>query len=611
MAKLRETFAPMPVTERGSGILIAGDSKTNYIAYANGRSVILRSLVNPLELDVYGEHGYNVTVVRFSPNGEWVASGDVSGNVRIWARGNEHVLRFEIKALSGRIDDIQWSADGQRIAVCGDGKGKTFVRAFMWDSGSNVGEFDGHSKRVLSCSFKPTRPFRIVSGGEDFLVNFYEGPPFRYKTAYRDHSNFVNCVRYSPDGTKFITVGSDKKGFIYDGKAGEKLGELSGDGAHAGSIYAASWSPDSKQVLTVSADKTAKLWNVSESGSTSLNSTFSLENNGGVRDMQVGCLWLSDYLISVSLGGKLSYLSQANISLPQKVISGHQKAITAITLAKSDGNTEIISSSWDAVIVRWSIGTGYLGRLELGDVIPSVKGLAVAGNRIFLHGLDKKLWTASLSGGTLGELVSLDLGAQPVSLHAINASQGEIALVVTDNELFILEGSKILSKTQTDYTAKAGALSSNGSEAVIGGEDGKVRIYSIEGDTLVEQKVLEKHRGAITVVQFSPDDSMVASGDQNREAVVWSRESGDWQVKVKNMLYHTSRITTLAWSPDNLKVASGSVDQYVYIYDVTQAASTRTLIKGAHLGGVQALAFVDSQTLVTGGDDASVRVWDV
>ena len=64
----------------------------------------------------------------------------------------------------------------------------------------------------------------------------------------RDHSNFVNCVRFSPDGSKFITVSSDRKGIIYDGKTGNKLGELSAEDGHKGSIYAVSWSPDSKQV---------------------------------------------------------------------------------------------------------------------------------------------------------------------------------------------------------------------------------------------------------------------------------------------------------------------------------------------------------------------------
>lgn len=64
----------------------------------------------------------------------------------------------------------------------------------------------------------------------------------------RDHSNFVNCVRYSPDGSKFITVSSDKKGLIFDGKTAEKIGELSSEDGHKGSIYALSWSPDGKQV---------------------------------------------------------------------------------------------------------------------------------------------------------------------------------------------------------------------------------------------------------------------------------------------------------------------------------------------------------------------------
>lgn len=134
MAQLAQTFASSPGTERGRGILVAGDLKTSSIIYCNGRSVILRSLKDPSQVEVYGEHGYPVTVARFSPNGEWIASGDVSGTVRVWARNNaDRTLRFEIRALSGSIDDLDWSPDGQRIVVCGDGKGSTFVKAFLYD----------------------------------------------------------------------------------------------------------------------------------------------------------------------------------------------------------------------------------------------------------------------------------------------------------------------------------------------------------------------------------------------------------------------------------------------------------------------------------------------
>ncbi|KAE9611728.1 putative transcription factor WD40-like family [Lupinus albus] len=185
MATLSETYACVPTTERGRGILISGDPKSNNILYCTARSVIIRNLDNPLQVSVYGEHAYPVTVARYSPNAEWIASADVSGTVRIWGTHNDYVLKNEFRVLSGRIDDLQWSQDGLRIVACGDGKGKSFVRAFMWDSGSTVGDFDGHSRRVLSCAFKPTRPFRIVSCGEDFLANFYEGPPFKFNMSIR------------------------------------------------------------------------------------------------------------------------------------------------------------------------------------------------------------------------------------------------------------------------------------------------------------------------------------------------------------------------------------------------------------------------------------------
>ena len=82
------------------------------------------SRLNP---QVYSEHGYQATVARFHPNGEWVASADVAGHVRVWAShtlGCEPVLKIEHHPLSGAVDDMQWSSDGQRIMLCGEGRGE-------------------------------------------------------------------------------------------------------------------------------------------------------------------------------------------------------------------------------------------------------------------------------------------------------------------------------------------------------------------------------------------------------------------------------------------------------------------------------------------------------
>ncbi|XP_057531151.1 actin-interacting protein 1-1-like [Amaranthus tricolor] len=603
--KLSETYACVPSTERGRGILISGDPKTNNILYCNGRSVIIRNLDNPQKVEVYGEHAYPVTIARYSPNAEWIASADVSGTVRIWGTHNGFVLKNEFKVLSGRIDDLQWSPDNLRIVASGDGKGKSFVRAFMWDSGSTVGEFDGHSRRVLSCAFKPSRPYRIVTCGEDFLVNFYEGPPFKFKQSLREHTNFVNCVRFSPDGSKFITVSSDKKGIIYEGKTGQKLGELSAQDGHQGSIYAVSWSPDSKQVLTVSADKTAKVWKISEDGNGKVAKTWT-SGSGGVEDMLVGCLWQNDHLVTVSLGGVVNIYSASDLENDPLTLSGHIKNVSALIMFKSDQST-VLSCSYDGLIIRWIRGVGYAGKINMKDHAP-IKCFAAVEGEIIFSGFNNMVWRAPIQGNECGPVEQIDVGSQPKDLSvALNAP--ETVLVATDSGAVLLNGLKVLSSINLGFTVTASSISPDGTEVILGGQDGKLHIYSVSGDTLTEEAVLEKHRGAITVIRYSPDVSMFASGDANREAVVWDRSTK--QVKLNNMLYHTARINCLAWSPDSTMIATGSLDTNVIIYELGKPASSRKTIKAAHLGGVYGVAFADECSILSSGEDGCVRQWTV
>ncbi|XP_038994147.1 actin-interacting protein 1-2-like [Hibiscus syriacus] len=603
---LVETYACAPSTERGRGILISGNPKSNSILYCNARSVVIRYLDRPLDVAVYGEHSYPVTVARYSPNGEWIASADVSGVIRIWGTHNDFVLKNEFKVLSGRIDDLQWSPDGLRIVACGDGKGKSFVRAFMWDSGSTVGDFDGHSKRVLSCHFKPTRPFRIASCGEDFLVNFYEGPPFKFKLSHRGHSNFVNCIRFSPDGSKLISVSSDKKGLIYDAKSGETMGALSSEDGHTGSIYAVSWSGDSKHVITVSADKTAKIWEIFEDGTGKVTKTLGCTGSGGVEDMLVGCLWQNDHIITVSLSGTINLYSASDLDRQPLCLSGHMKNVNTLTLLESDEKT-ILSSSFDGYIFRWIPGTGYSGKLKRKDD-SQIKCLVAFKEEIMTSGYNNKVWRISLDQEKSEQAEHIDVGSQPKDLsQAINSPV--LALVSTDSGVLLLKDLQVLSNINLGFAVTASVIAPDGSEAIVGGQDGKLHIYSVSGDSLKEEATLEKHRGPISVLQYSPDFSMFASADLNREAVVWDRTSKE--VKLNNMLFHTARINCLAWSPNSTMVATGSLDTNVIIYEIAKPASNRITVKHAHPGGVYGLVFIDDCTVASSGEDACIRVWKI
>lgn len=53
---------------------------------------------NPADVLVYRGHNHATSVAKFSPSGNWVASGDASGRVRVWAWDNpEHILKLEVR----------------------------------------------------------------------------------------------------------------------------------------------------------------------------------------------------------------------------------------------------------------------------------------------------------------------------------------------------------------------------------------------------------------------------------------------------------------------------------------------------------------------------------
>lgn len=101
--------------------------------------------------------------------------------MRIWDTVNkEHILKNEFHPFGGPIKDIAWSPDNQRMVVVGEGR-ERFGHVFMSETGTSVGEISGQSKPINSCDFKPSRPYRIITGSEDNTIGVFEGPPFKFK----------------------------------------------------------------------------------------------------------------------------------------------------------------------------------------------------------------------------------------------------------------------------------------------------------------------------------------------------------------------------------------------------------------------------------------------
>ncbi|XP_029632069.1 WD repeat-containing protein 1 [Salmo trutta] len=599
--ELKHVFASLPQMERGVAKVLGGDPKGNNFLYTNGKSVIIRNINNPAIADIYTEHPHQVTVAKYAPSGFYIASGDVSGKIRIWdTTQKEHLLKYEYQPFGGKIKDIAWTEDSKRIACVGEGREK-FGAVFLWDTGSSVGEISGHSKVINSVDIKQTRPYRLISGSDDNCGAFFEGPPFKFKFSIADHSRFVNCVRFSPDGNRFCTAGADGQIFLYDGKTGEKICALGGAKAHEGGVYAVSWSPDSSQLISASGDKTVKLWDV---GTSTALTTFNM--GADVMDQQLGCLWQKDHLLSVSLSGYINYLDKSNPDRPLRTIKGHSKSIQSLTVHKNGGRSYIYSGSHDGHINYWDAETG-----ENNDF--SGKGHSNLVTKMAVDDADQLVTcsmddTVRFTSVTKKEYSASNLVKMDVQPKHVSVAAGGLALAVCIGQVvFLKDKKKVFTLDSLDYEPEAGAIHPGGSTAAVGGADGKVRLYSVQGNTLKDEGKSVEAKGPVTDMAYSKDGAYLAVTDEKKVVTVFTVADN---YSVKNDFYgHHAKVVTLAWSPDNEHFASGGMDMMVYVWTVNDA-DKRLKIPDAHrLHHVSGLAWIDEHTLVTTSHDASVKQW--
>eukprot|EP01105_Mastigella_eilhardi_P023890 TRINITY_DN6102_c0_g1_i1.p1 TRINITY_DN6102_c0_g1~~TRINITY_DN6102_c0_g1_i1.p1 ORF type:complete len:601 (-),score=195.13 TRINITY_DN6102_c0_g1_i1:159-1961(-) len=594
---IQHVFAPAPLTTRGKPVFLGGDAKSNNLVYATNNAIVIRNVENLRSGDLYYEHPCQPTVAKYSPSGFYIASGDVQGNIRIWdTTQKEHPLKFEFRALSGAISDLAWNNENNRIIAAGDGKEK-FGVVFMWDAGSTVGEITGHAKCLASCDYKPTRPYRVTTCGEDMAVNYFEGPPFKFKSSYKGHSRFVNCVRFSPDGNKFVSCSSDKKICVFDGKTGEKVAEAE---AHKGGVYGVAWSPDSSKFFTASGDKTCIVWDAA-----TVKPLRTITFGSALEQQQLGCLWLGAYPMTVNLAGDITLLDAA-LEKPAKVLFGHNKYISALTF--HDGS--VYTASYDARILEWSYATGenrgFEGKGHSNQVMQMrVDTRDAAGAKLVSCGMDDAVVITPLASRQYGPSIAVEAPCTGI------AFAGKDAIIVsTVKSVVVLHAGAVASTLKAEAWCPACvSVNSASGEIAVGGKDDKtVHFYELDASYNLKQKSTLPLTGAITVVEYSPDGKWLATADTSRNIFVY--DAATKQRSIEGWIFHNAKVTCLSWSADSKYLLSGGLDSSAYVWNL-EAQSKRLYVKTAHFGGVTACCWLNAETVATTGMDCALKTWTV
>ncbi|KAI1467958.1 WD40 repeat-like protein [Daldinia caldariorum] len=600
---IEKILAASPVTARGQPTQLSTDAKGERIAYASGKSIFVRSIDDPSVSKQYTGHTAQTTVAKFSPSGFYVASGDTSGSVRVWDSIEAENTKGEYHIISGRINDIAWDGDSQRIIAVGDGR-ERFGHCITADSGNSVGEVSGHSKVINSVSIRQMRPLRAATVSDDMAMCFLHGAPFKFDSkAAGLHKGFVLGTAFSPDGNTLVTVGADKRIQLYDGKTGEPTKSI-GENEHTGSIFAVSWSKDSKSFVTASADQTVKLWDV-EAGT--VTQTWKFGDGVSVPDQQVGVVWphgRSDGLIiSLSLGGDLNYLVEGNPK-PIRVVQGHNKSITALGVG-SDGKGETLwTGSFDGRVCSWDLGSGAATVVDGQTHTNQVTQFTSTTGRAYSVGWDDTLRIVDESANTFaGE--SLKLSAQP---KGVASADGRV-YVATISGVEIYVKDQLAGKL--DITeAQPTAIAAQGSLVAVGLSNNVVRLYKAEsGDKLTQVHEVKNSTAQISALAFSKDGSLLAAG--NSAGKIYAYRTSGLELATDRWSAHTGRVTSIAWNEAGTHAASGALDTHVFVWSLAKPGS-RVKASNAHKDGVNGVAWVRGGTKVAStGGDAAIKIWDV
>ncbi|KAF4125793.1 WD40 repeat [Geosmithia morbida] len=606
-------LAAVPATNRGHPTQLSTDPKGRRIAYASGKSIFVRSIDDPSDSKEYTGHNSATTVARFSPSGFKVASGDASGILHVWEPDNiDSTSRKEYQIIAGRLNDVAWDGESQRVIAVGDGR-EQFGRCITADSGNSVGEIIGHAKSVNAVAMKPQRPFRAATVSDDGNMVFYHGTPYKFQEKVAAHRNFVMGAAYSPDGAALVTVGADKRIQLYDGKTGEPTRQI-GEGEHTGSIFAASWSQDGTRLATASADRTVKLWDV-EAGSVVQSWSFG-DGPAAVSHQQVGVVIPhgrdDGLIISVNLDGDLSYLHEGKPE-PVRVVQGHSRGITALGTGSADGAgpaTSLWSGSFDGRVCHWDVGTGTPAAVDGQHHTNKVAHLAAHAGRTYTVGWDDVLRVVDESARAfLGDSESR-LPAQPQDA-AVSSDDGTVYVATSSGLAVYSAASKLVREHSLPFAPSSVAVS--GSTLALGADSNSVKVYNAAGSgtSLEEVQTLTNPTGTISALAFSRDGSHLAAGNAAGKIYVYAA-AGGWGLVSDRWSAHTARVTTIAWDPSGAYAASGSLDTNLFVWCLEKKLQGKRIkAANAHKDGVNGVVWIDGATLASGGGDAAVKIWKV
>ena len=461
----------------------------------------------------------------------------------------------------------------------------------LWDIRSGIELANLYVGSAATCCQFNHDGSRILAGTQDSTLHLFDMRTFQELNVMKSHRLGIRSCIFSKDSTKILSGGSDGLCMLWDLRTfpqGKKVIEAPNGTfqGHSNGVRALAWNPrNANQAVSGSDDFNIIVWNL---------------NQGSITRTLVGhsapvlslCFTPSGaYILSSSHDSSL-IIWDPNLDEVLFRFWGHTGPVYCVVVSVDEYMA--ISAGADSTIRTWELR----GLLREDPDEP--------------HILSKEMSAALKDEKAFTKTTRDHIQYGDIYCLAFSPS-GDVLLSGSQDSSYALrsiQDGEVIGEPRRGHAGPVRTCNwhPDGTRIMTASDDTIIKMWEAASGRLL--RTFKGHEGPVCGCNFFPDGAQMLSVSSDHYIKLWDVETGKMMGKMPPHLGHLSAVRCCAVSQDNNIFCTGGDDNFVRVWDKRSNMLVRKLI--SHSEPILTVQFgVDGGTILSGGLDQSVRLWDM